>query len=220
MMKKCPKCNNTYANGSLNFCLEDGTTLILVNDDFETEVLPKKKSYAKIIIALASLAILFVFSLVALIGIYQFRNEIASLFKSDTEITNPKPSPTPEISTELNDEEQILDLFKRLRKAYVEDDFDELDKIMADGYIEKNSFGQRLTKKQILSPVQVGKKISLEHSDLDVEVNGKKATVTGKGIQRAEFGGVEVSVRFTFETKLRKKDNRWQATYSDVKIKS
>lgn len=32
-MKKCPNCNQTYPDESLNFCLADGTTLVKVNDD-------------------------------------------------------------------------------------------------------------------------------------------------------------------------------------------
>lgn len=232
-MKKCPKCKRTYPDEKLNFCLDDGTTLILESDDFETEVLtpqktevltrqktevptPQKRKLWKIVVPLVALAVLFVFALIAAVGIFQFRNEIASLFNSEPKVTKP----TPEISTELTDEQQILNLFKTLRKAYVEDDYDELDKIMADEYVEVNSFGQRLTKKQILSPVQVGEKISLEHSDLEVNVNGKRATVTGKGIQRGKFSGVEVSVRFTFKTNLKKQDGRWQATYSDIKIRT
>ena len=32
-MKRCPSCNQTYSDESLNFCLADGTTLIKVSDD-------------------------------------------------------------------------------------------------------------------------------------------------------------------------------------------
>lgn len=32
-MKRCPNCNQTYTDESLNFCLSDGGTLIKVGDD-------------------------------------------------------------------------------------------------------------------------------------------------------------------------------------------
>lgn len=44
-MKGCPKCGREYKDG-YNFCLEDGTTLYILDDDDVTTVLPRVDSVA------------------------------------------------------------------------------------------------------------------------------------------------------------------------------
>ena len=43
-MKRCPVCDRTYADETLNFCLEDGTPLTLMISDYPTEVMSRPVS--------------------------------------------------------------------------------------------------------------------------------------------------------------------------------
>jgi len=38
-MKKCPKCNSQYFDNMLDFCLEDGTKLVIVSEDLDRKTL-------------------------------------------------------------------------------------------------------------------------------------------------------------------------------------
>lgn len=46
-MKRCPQCNQTYDDGSLNFCLMDGTPLVATGSEptvVLTKAVPARKS--------------------------------------------------------------------------------------------------------------------------------------------------------------------------------
>ncbi|HYJ90885.1 MAG TPA: hypothetical protein VEV84_06235, partial [Pyrinomonadaceae bacterium] len=40
-MKRCPECRRAYADETLNFCLDDGSRLVLDNDEAATAMLPR-----------------------------------------------------------------------------------------------------------------------------------------------------------------------------------
>ncbi|HVQ56287.1 MAG TPA: hypothetical protein VMS29_05990 [Pyrinomonadaceae bacterium] len=43
-MKRCPRCDRTYVDETLNFCLEDGTPLTVAISEYPTEVMPRPVS--------------------------------------------------------------------------------------------------------------------------------------------------------------------------------
>lgn len=113
-MKRCPKCNQTYDDASLNFCLTDGAPLVEMASE-PTVVIPrtpaKKKSRLLLWLGLAVVVVgIGVIGLAAIL-LYQLsgkgdpvagtsRNTADRQSGSSTPRPKPTPSPTPTVGSE------------------------------------------------------------------------------------------------------------------------
>lgn len=222
-MKRCPKCNRTYPDAGLNFCLEDGTALINARPTsaptaaFAFAAPPKKKNRLKFLIplTLGSLLLLVLGSGLA-IGFYHLKDYAGSFFDAERP---PAARDGSDILPEITDDRAILKVLDTAARALVEKDYDRLDEILADEYIEENSFGQKFTKKDVLTPIAIGKRTSLKYSGIEIKFgDDREATATGQGVSTAEVGGIELTYRFTFKTDFEKRGGRWQAVYTYVEM--
>jgi hypothetical protein len=113
-MKRCTKCNQTYDDDGLNFCLADGAPLVLIDSE-PTVVIPrppaKKKSRLLIWLGLGVLAI--GVGVVALAALLLYRNlgddptggSTQNTTNRQTAAASPKPIPSPSPTPTTADEE-------------------------------------------------------------------------------------------------------------------
>ncbi len=100
-MKKCLKCNQVYADDSLNYCLNDGTTLVFEGEQ-QTVVVqktpPPKKSKVLLWLGLIGLIVFAGIGIIAALLIYNYTKPSGNLRTERQNKANLSPSPT-EIST-------------------------------------------------------------------------------------------------------------------------
>ncbi len=98
-MKKCLKCNQTYSDDTLNYCLDDGTTLVFEGEQ-ETVVVqrtPPKKGQTLLWVGIIGLLI---FGAIGLVSAYLVYNYFTSDKKSTTQKLNiENTSPSPKVSS-------------------------------------------------------------------------------------------------------------------------
>lgn len=96
-MKRCLKCNQTYADEHLNYCLNDGAALIVEGEE-QTVVVqkspPRKKSRILLWILLSVLLILPFVGLIAGFLIYKYIGPSENIITKGQNNANLSPSPT------------------------------------------------------------------------------------------------------------------------------
>ena len=113
-MKRCPKCNQTYDDVSLNFCLTDGAPLVEIGSE-PTVVIPKPaaKKKGKLLLWLGLAAVVIGLGVVGLAAVllYQLsgkgdtvagtnQNTVERQSGTTTPRPKPTPSPTPTVGSE------------------------------------------------------------------------------------------------------------------------
>jgi uncharacterized cupin superfamily protein len=116
-MKRCPKCNQTYDDASLNFCLTDGAPLLEIGSE-PTVVIPKPpaKKKGRLLLWLGLAVVVIVLGVVGLAAILLFQlsgkgdiltgtspNTAERQPGPSTPRPKPTPSPTPAIEEEPED---------------------------------------------------------------------------------------------------------------------
>lgn len=100
-MKRCEKCNKTYADNNLNYCLDDGTTLVFEGEEqtviAQKPPLPQKKGKSLLLFGIIGLLI---FGGIGIVGAYLLYNKFASDKNTDkVDIKIPTSSNSPKTST-------------------------------------------------------------------------------------------------------------------------
>ncbi|HEX8474639.1 MAG TPA: nuclear transport factor 2 family protein [Pyrinomonadaceae bacterium] len=113
-------------------------------------------------------------------------------------------------STQLNKLEQ------RLVKAWLENDWQTIDAILADDWSVIDPGGQILTKAQVMEEAKSGHR-KIEAGTIDevkVRSFGDVAVVTGRTAAAGSYQGNSFSVRLRFTDVCIKRGNNWQVVAS------
>ena len=99
----------------------------------------------------------------------------------------------------------------------VEKDTASLNRVHADDFVLVHMTGMRQSKQQYINAIADGtlNYFSAEHEQMDIQIDGDTATLTGRSrVTAAVFGGGRGTWRLQLRFKLAKRDGRWQFTES------
>ena len=112
----------------------------------------------------------------------------------------------------MTDKEQIIQLYKEMYTAMVKKDRAELERVHDDGFVLVHMTGMRQSKVVYISSIMDGtlNYYSAEHEDMQVEINGDTAVLTGRSkVTAAVFGGGKHTWRLQLRFQLVKKNGEW-----------
>lgn len=113
----------------------------------------------------------------------------------------------------MDDKEQIVNLYRQMYQAMIAKDIAALDTILADGSVLVHMTGTRQPKKQYLHEIENGtlNYYSVEDDEISITVDGMTAEMTGRSrVNAAVYGGGRHTWRLQMKSKLTKTDGRWQ----------
>ena len=113
----------------------------------------------------------------------------------------------------MDDKEQIVNLYRQMYQAMIAKDIAALDTILADGSVLVHMTGTRQPKKQYLHEIENGtlNYYSVENDEITITVDGMTAEMTGRSrVNAAVYGGGRHTWRLQMKSKLTKTDGRWQ----------
>ena len=113
----------------------------------------------------------------------------------------------------MTDKEQIIQLYKEMYTAMVKKDRAELERVHDDSFVLVHMTGMRQSKVVYISSIMDGtlNYYSAEHEDMQVEVNGDTAVLTGRSkVTAAVFGGGKHTWRLQLRFQLLKKNGQWR----------
>ena len=113
----------------------------------------------------------------------------------------------------MTDKEQIIQLYKEMYTAMVKKDRAELERVHDDGFVLVHMTGMRQPKEVYISSIMDGtlNYYSAEHEDMQVEINGDIAVLTGRSkVTAAVFGGGKHTWRLQLRFQLVKKNGQWR----------
>ncbi len=113
----------------------------------------------------------------------------------------------------MDDKEQIVNLYRQMYQAMIAKDIAALDTILADGSVLVHMTGTRQPKKQYLHEIENGtlNYYSVEDDEITITVDGMTAEMTGRSrVNAAVYGGGRHTWRLQMKSKLTKTDGRWQ----------
>ena len=99
----------------------------------------------------------------------------------------------------------------------VEKDTVTLNRVHADDFVLVHMTGMRQSKQEYINAIADGtlNYFSAEHEQMDIQIDGDTATLTGRSrVTAAVFGGGRGTWRLQLRFKLAKRDGRWQFTES------
>lgn len=117
----------------------------------------------------------------------------------------------------MTDEYLIEKLYTDLCEASINKNIDKLNEILADNYILVHMTGMKQTKEDYINSVKNGELKYYEsvHENIDININGDKATVIGKTkILASPFGISKSWWRLKQELIVEKIDGKWLITSS------
>ena len=113
----------------------------------------------------------------------------------------------------MTDKEQIIQLYKEMYTAMVKKDRAELERVHDDGFVLVHMTGMRQPKEVYISSIMDGtlNYYSAEHEDMQAEINGDTAVLTGRSkVTAAVFGGGKHTWRLQLRFQLVKKNSEWR----------
>ena len=113
----------------------------------------------------------------------------------------------------MTDKEQIIQLNKEMYTAMVKKDRAELERVHDDSFVLVHMTGMRQPKEVYISSIMDGtlNYYSAEHEDMQVEINGDTAVLTGRSkATAAVFGGGKHTWRLQLRFQLLKKNGQWR----------
>ena len=118
---------------------------------------------------------------------------------------------------QTTDRQQIEQLYQEMYQAMVEKDTATLNRVHADDFVLVHMTGMRQSKQEYINAIADGtlNYFSAEHEQMDIQIDGDTATLTGRSrVTAAVFGGGRGTWRLQLRFKLAKRDGRWQFTES------
>ena len=115
----------------------------------------------------------------------------------------------------MTDKEQIEALYREMYEAMVRKDTATLDRVHADDFVLTHMTGMHQSKQVYIQSIANGtlNYYSAEHEQMDIRVNGNKATLTGRSrVNAAVFGGGRHTWRLQLYFDLVKEDGKWRFT--------
>ena len=113
----------------------------------------------------------------------------------------------------MTDKEQIIALYKEMYTAMVNKDKPTLERVHDDSFVLVHMTGMRQPKEVYISSIMDGtlNYYSAEHEDMQVEINGDTAVLTGRSkVTAAVFGGGKHTWRLQLRFQLVKKNGQWR----------
>ena len=118
---------------------------------------------------------------------------------------------------QTSDRQQIEQLYQEMYRAMVEKDTATLNRIHADDFVLVHMTGMRQSKQEYINAIADGtlNYFSAEHEQMDIQIAGDTATLTGRSrVTAAVFGGGRGTWRLQLRFQLVKRDGCWQFTES------
>lgn len=112
----------------------------------------------------------------------------------------------------MDDKKQIENLYRVMYQAMIAKDVVTLDSIMSDNAVLVHMTGVRQAKRQYLNEIKNGtlNYYSVEGDELDIELSGNKASMTGRSrVTAAVYGGGKHTWRLQIKSSLIKESGRW-----------
>ena len=119
----------------------------------------------------------------------------------------------------MTDKEQIIQLYKEMYTAMINKDRAELERVHDDSFVLVHMTGMRQPKDVYISSIMEGtlNYYSASHEDMQIEVNGDTAVLTGRSrVNAAVFGGGKHTWRLQLRFQLVKKDGEWYFTLASA----
>ena len=112
----------------------------------------------------------------------------------------------------MTDKEQIIQLYREMYTAMVNKDKVTLERVHDDSFVLVHMTGMRQPKAVYISSIMDGtlNYYSAEHEDMQVEINGDTAVLTGRSkVTAAVFGGGKHTWQLQLRFQLLKKNGEW-----------
>ena len=113
----------------------------------------------------------------------------------------------------MTDKEQIIGLYKEMYTSMVNKDKPVLERVHDDSFVLVHMTGMRQPKEVYISSImdRTLNYYSAEHEDMQVEINGDTAVLTGRSkVTAAVFGGGKHTWRLQLRFQLVKKNGEWR----------
>lgn len=117
----------------------------------------------------------------------------------------------------MSDKAQIEALYREMYEAMIAKDTATLNRIHADEFVLTHMTGMRQPKKAYIQAIADGtlNYYSAEHEQMDVKVNGDRATLIGHShVNAAVFGGGRHTWHLQLTFQLVKRDSQWIFTHA------
>ena len=119
----------------------------------------------------------------------------------------------------MSDKDKIIQLYKEMYTAMINKDRAELERVHDDSFVLVHMTGMRQPKDVYINSIMDGtlNYYSASHEDMQVEVNGDTAVLTGRSrVTAAVFGGGKHTWRLQLRFQLVKKDSEWYFTLASA----
>ena len=113
----------------------------------------------------------------------------------------------------MTDEEKIIQLYREMYTAMVNKDKPTLERVHDDSFLLVHMTGMRQPKEVYISSIMDGtlNYYSATHEDMQVEINGDTAVLTGRSkVTAAVFGGGKHTWRLQLRFQLVKNNGEWR----------
>ena len=113
----------------------------------------------------------------------------------------------------MTDKEQIIQLYNEMYSAMVNKDKAELERVHDDSFVLVHMTGMRQSRQEYINAIMDGtlNYYSASHEDMQVEVGGDSAVLTGKSrVTAAVFGGGKHTWRLQLRFQLVNKNGEWR----------
>ena len=114
---------------------------------------------------------------------------------------------------DLQAEQQVRDMERQWRQAWLAGDAATLDRIHGDDYTAIPNIGTVSTKAEVMADVRKGlfRYSRMEHSEMAVRIYGTTGVVVGRTINEGHRGDRDVSGDFRYTRIYVKRNGNWQA---------
>ncbi|MBR1384119.1 MAG: nuclear transport factor 2 family protein [Ruminococcus sp.] len=119
----------------------------------------------------------------------------------------------------MTDKEKIIRLYKEMYTAMINKDRAELERVHDDSFVLVHMTGMRQPKQVYIDSIMDGtlNYYSAAHEDMQVEINGDTAVLTGRSrVGAAVFGGSKHTWQLQLRFQLVKKDDDWYFTLASA----
>ncbi len=118
-----------------------------------------------------------------------------------------------------DDKQQLAALYERMYKAMIAKDSTVLDEVHADDFVLVHMTGMHQSKPVYIRAIMDGtlNYYSAVTEELDVDVDGDKAVITGRSrVEAAVFGGGRHTWPLSLRFEARKENGTWRFTRSQA----